>query len=128
MRTGVGMVLIALVAAVAAGCAGGGGGGGSSSTGSANTVRIVGKDNVYEPATVEIKAGTEYEFVLKNDGAGAHNAVIEAKAKVGQDFSSDPTVNPGDESKWKVKIDQAGTYTIQCTLHPEMKGELKVAQ
>lgn len=128
MRTGVGMVLIALVAAVAAGCAGGGGGGGSSSSGSATAVTIIGKDNVYEPATVEIKAGSEYEFVLKNQGAGAHNAVIEAKAKVGQDFSSDPTVNPGDESKWKVKIDQPGTYAIQCTLHPEMKGELKVAQ
>ncbi|MGH2375593.1 MAG: cupredoxin domain-containing protein [bacterium] len=127
MRTGGGMVVIALVAAVAAGC-GGGGGGESSSSGSANTIRIVGKDNVFEPATVEIKAGTEYEFVLKNDGAGAHNAVIEAKAKAGQDFSSDPTINPGDESKWKVKIDQVGTYVIQCTLHPEMKGELKVAQ
>ncbi len=127
MRTGGGMVVIALVAAVAAGC-GGGGGGESSSSGSANTIRIVGKDNVFEPATVEIKAGTEYEFVLKNDGAGAHNAVIEAKAKAGQDFSSDPTINPGDESKWMVKIDQVGTYVIQCTLHPEMKGELKVAQ
>lgn len=127
MRTGVGMVVVALAALLAAGCAGGGGGE-STSTGTANTIRISGKDNVYEPATVEIKAGTEYEFVLKNDGAGAHNAVIEAKAKVGQDFASDPTVNPGDESKWMVKIDQAGTYTIQCTLHPEMKGELKVTQ
>ncbi|MGH2405287.1 MAG: cupredoxin domain-containing protein [bacterium] len=127
MRTGVGIVRIALVAALAAGCSGGGGGG-SSETGTATRVALVGKDNLYEPATVEIKAGTEYEFVLKNDGAGAHNAVIEAKAKAGQDFSSDPTINPGDESRWKVKIDQAGTYNIQCTLHPEMKGELKVVQ
>lgn len=128
MRTAMAMAVVALAAVLAAGCSLGGGGGGSSSTGSANTIRIVGKDNLYEPVTVEIKAGTEYEFVLKNDGAGAHNAVVEAKAKVGQDFASDPTINPGDESKWKVKIDQAGTYTIQCTLHPEMKGELKVAQ
>jgi len=126
MRTGVGVVLIALVAALAAGC--GGGGGERSDSGSATRITIIGKDNVYEPATVEIKAGTEYEFVLKNEGAGAHNAVIEAKAKAGQDFSSDPTINPGDESSWKVKIDQAGTYNVQCTLHPEMKGELKVAQ
>lgn len=124
MRTGV--MVMALAAILAAGC--GGGGGERSDSGSAAKVTLVGKDNVYEPATVEIKAGTEYEFVLKNDGAGAHNAVIETKAKVGQDFSSDPTVNPGDESKWKVKIDQAGTYNIQCTLHPEMKGQLKVVQ
>ncbi len=127
MRRWTGIVGIALMAALAAGCAGAGGNG-SSDSGSANRIRIVGKDNLYEPATVEIKAGTEYEFVLKNDGAGAHNAVVEAKARAGQDFSSDPTINPGDESTWKVKIDQAGAYNIQCTLHPEMKGQLKVVQ
>ncbi len=43
-------------------------------------VTIVGKDNVFEPETVEIK------------------------------------------------IDQEGTYTMQCTYHPEMKGELKATR
>lgn len=43
-------------------------------------VTIVGKDNVFEPETVEIK------------------------------------------------IDREGTYTMQCTYHPEMKGELKATR
>jgi plastocyanin len=126
MHTGVCWAAVALIAVLVAGCAGPDGGQTSDSGGP--RVTILGKDNVYDPATVEIKAATEYEFILKNEGAGAHNAIIEAKAKTGQDFASDPTVNPGDESRWKVKIDQPGAYNIQCTLHPEMKGTLNVTQ
>jgi plastocyanin len=126
MRRAMRWAVLALIAVVAAGCASGGGDRTSDSGGP--KVTILGKDNVYDPETVEIKAGTEYEFILKNEGAGAHNAVIEAKAKTGQDFASDPTLNPGDESRWRVKIDQPGAYNIQCTLHPEMKGTLNVTQ
>lgn len=127
MRTGLWWVALLLVAVVVAGC---GGRGAKENQGSeaATTVTIIGKDNLFEPVTVQIKAGQEYEFLFKNQGQGAHNVVIQSKAQAGQDFSSDLTVNPDDESKFKVKIAQAGTYPMQCTLHPEMKGELKVAQ
>ncbi len=127
MRTAWWWLAISVVAVIVAGC-GGRGGEESKGTGAAATVTIVGKDNLYEPETVEIKAGREYEFVLKNVGAGAHNLIVQSKDKVGQDFSSDLTVNPNDESKFKIKIDQVGTYPMQCTLHTEMKGTLKVVR
>jgi len=120
-------VTIALVAVVAAGC---GGRGAQDTQGppSANTITIIGKDNLYEPTTIEIKAGQQYEFVLKNAGTGVHNAVIKAKAAVGEDFQTDVVVDAGQESKFKVKIDKVGTYDMDCTYHPEMKAQVKVVQ
>lgn len=91
-------------------------------------VVIVMKDNLYEPATVTIKAGQEYEFVAKNEGTTVHNLIIQAKDQVGQDFASDIAVNAGQDSKFKVKIDKEGTYPMVCTYHPEMKGEVKVVR
>lgn len=117
----------ALLAVVAAGC---GGKGAQDQQGppAANVIRIVGKDNFFEPTAIEIKAGQAYEFVFKNEGTSVHNAIIKSKDAVGEDFQTDVVVDAGQESKFRVKIDKAGTYVIDCTYHPEMKGELKVVQ
>jgi plastocyanin len=136
----VGLIVVILAAALVAGCGGGGGstssqptsqptaGGATSSgsTASGSTVTIVGKDNVYEPVNVTIKAGQEYEFTLDNKGTTVHNYIINSKDQVGQDFTSDIAVNAGQVNKFKVKIDKPGTYKVTCTYHPEMVGEVKV--
>lgn len=132
MRTALLWVAVVVIAAVAAGC-----GGrapqqpaqpaptaGAPMAGGAIT--IVMKDNVYEPTTVEIKAGVEYEFVVPNQGATVHNLVIQGTP--GGDITSDVAVNAGQESRFKVKIDRPGTYKMQCTYHTEMVGDLKVVQ
>jgi plastocyanin len=153
MRRAVRLVALVLVAAVVAGCGGGGAqqpsqpaaqppAGQASPAGQApapasspatsggavtgSEVRIVGKDNLWEPVNVTVKAGQEYEFVVKNEGTTVHNYIINSKDQVGQDFASDVAVNAGQESKFKVKIDKAGTYKVTCTYHPEMTGEVKV--
>lgn len=144
MRNALFVVAVMLVAALAAGCGGRGAqqpaqppqpaGEASPAAPAAqppaggNIVRIVMKDNVYEPATVTIKAGQEYEFVAPNEGTTVHNLIIQAKDQVGQDFASDIAVNAGQESKFKVKIDKEGTYKMVCTYHPEMVGEVKVTR
>ncbi len=144
MRTGLWIVAVMLVAALAAGCGGKQAeqpsqptaaatpaGGAASPAGGApasGQITIVGKDNVYEPTTVTIKAGQEVEIDFKNTGTTVHNVIIQAKDQVGQDFNSDIAVNAGQESKFKVKIDKPGTYKMTCTYHPEMTGELKVTQ
>jgi plastocyanin len=130
-------VAVAVAAAVAAGCAGrapqqpaqpvptaGAPTAGAPTAG--GVITIVMKDNVYEPATVEIKAGAEYEFVVPNQGATVHNLVIQGVP--GGDITSDIAVNAGQESRFKVKIDRPGTYKMQCTYHTEMVGDLKVVQ
>jgi plastocyanin len=91
-------------------------------------IKIVMKDNLFEPATVTIKAGQEYEFVAPNEGTTVHNLIIQAKDQAGQDFASEIAVNAGQESRFKVKIDKEGTYKMICTYHPEMVGEVKVTK
>jgi plastocyanin len=95
---------------------------------SGDTITVIGGDNYYEPATLTITAGREYEIVFKNEGTTVHNMIIQAQAAAGQDFASDIAVNGGAESRFKVKIDREGTYKIICTYHPEMVGELRVTR
>lgn len=128
MRVRTGMwVAVALGAVIAAGCGSTAAEDQREPEGTAE-VTIVGKDNVFEPETVEIKAGREYEFVFKNQGTTVHNLIVQAKDKTGQDFATDIVVNANQEGEFKIKIDQEGTYTMQCTYHPEMKGELRVVR
>lgn len=118
---------VALVAIAVAGC-------GPRDTGQPTTpeekgaVTIVGKDNVFEPDTIEVKAGREYEITFKNEGTAVHNLVIQTKDALGQDFASDAAVNTGDTDKFTVTISREGSYKMQCTYHPEMTGTVKVVK
>ena len=85
------------------------------------------KDNFYEPKTLTIPAGKTVEFVLKNEGAAVHNMHILSEAKEGKDLSSEALINPGKESKFKVKLTKPGTYNFQCDYHvPDMVGTITV--
>lgn len=137
MRKGLWIIAVILITALAAGCGGKKAEAPKAPEAAASPagameekaeIIIVGKDNLFEPATVEIKAGREYEFVLKNEGTAVHNLIIQAKDQVGQDFMSEIVVDGGKESKFKVKFDKEGTYPMVCTYHPEMKGDLKVTK
>lgn len=143
MHRSVWLVVLVLAAVVVAGCGGGGSSSSSQSSSSSSpspasspaasggassgsVIKVIGKDNLYEPVNVTIKAGQEYEFEFDNKGTTVHNYIINSKDQAGQDFASDIAVNGGQESKFKVKIDKAGTYKVTCTYHPEMVGEVKV--
>ncbi|MDR7554605.1 MAG: cupredoxin domain-containing protein [Armatimonadota bacterium] len=89
-------------------------------------ITILMKDNFYEPSSVEITAGVAYEFVTPNQGTTVHNLVIQGVE--GGDITSDIAVNPGQTSRFTVRIDRPGTYRMQCTYHPEMTGELRVVR
>jgi plastocyanin len=142
MRNAFVIVAVMLVTALAAGCGGRGAqqpaqpqpaGQASPAAPAAQAptggaIKIVMKDNLYEPATITIKAGQEYEFVTPNEGTTVHNLIIQSKDQAGQDFASDIAVNAGQESRFKVKIDKEGTYKMVCTYHPEMVGEVKVTK
>ncbi len=143
MHRSVWLVALVLAAVVVAGCGGGGSSSSSQSSSSSSpspasspaasggassgsVIKVIGKDNLFEPVNVTIKAGQEYEFEFDNEGTTVHNYIINSKDQAGQDFASDIAVNGGQESKFKVRIDKAGTYKVTCTYHPEMVGEVKV--
>lgn len=83
---------------------------------------IVMKDNVFEPAEFSIAKGQTVTFVAKNEGTAIHNmSILETNMK------SDAIVQPGTESSFEVRFDEAGEFDFQCDYHlPDMVGEITV--
>jgi plastocyanin len=80
-------------------------------------VTVVGKDNLFEPATVKVTADEETTVRFKNEGATPHTFTVK---DVGADTG---IVNAGQSKDVKIKA-ASGTLEITCTVHPDMKGEL----
>lgn len=111
--------LSALAAAtLLAACSGSSAGAGGATTKPAAgpvTVKVVLKDNLFEPATLSVPVGAEVTLELENQGAALHNLVVET-------FTS-PMMNAGDKASMKVKFTKAGEYKFLCAFHqPGMDG------
>lgn len=127
---------IALAAALALAACGGGGdddngnggnGGNGGDTGpsvpaDATEFVIVMKDNLFEPAEFSIAKGQTVTFIAKNEGTAIHNMSI-----LGTEMKTEPIVQPGGESSFEVRFDNAGTFDFHCDYHlPDMVGEITV--
>ena len=84
---------------------------------SRDTVRATMRQLAYEPARLEVAAGTT--VVWTNDAPLAHTVT----ADDGTTFDSG-TIEPG--SRWAFRFTRPGTYTFHCTPHPFMKGVVVV--
>jgi plastocyanin len=116
--------------AVVAGCGGGSesasGGGSSSGSGSASSqaapatnIKIVMKDNAFEPKDITVPVGKEITIEYDNQGAVMHNLVAES-------YSS-PMVQAAEKGTMKVKFDKAGQVKFLCAFHqPGMDGTFTV--
>ena len=74
------------------------------------------RDNVFEPSSLEVAAGTE--VVAENAGQRAHNWV-----------SRDAGLNSGDLGPGETTsftFTDPGTYEYVCTYHPGMEGTVTV--
>jgi plastocyanin len=84
----------------------------------ANSVTVTIGNFTFNPANVEVKAGTHIEFVNQDD---VPHTVI------GSDPGSPLRSSPLDtEDKYQVVIAQPGTYKYFCSLHPHMVGTIIV--
>lgn len=79
------------------------------------TVRAV--DNAYEPAEVEIKVGeaVRWEFA----GSAEHDVVADDGSFVSELVR---------EGSYTVVFDEAGEYGYDCSIHPEMRGTVRVVE
>jgi plastocyanin len=125
---------------VAAGCGGGddngssdsgssGGSGGSGSSGGTGTKsepapaakggggQVTMKDIKFNPATVTVKAGDTVTWT--NDDSVGHDVTADAF-----DSGDAGGIEPG--ATFNHKFPKAGTYSYVCTVHPGMKGTVKV--
>ena len=77
------------------------------------TVRVY--DNVYDPAEVEIQQGEAVRWVF--EGPADHDVVAEDES-----FVSDLVT----EGSYTHVFTETGSFSYDCSIHPEMRGVVKV--
>lgn len=92
---------------------------GCSSDGEQNTVpategAIELKNFAFSPQTISVKLGEEMHFV---NTQGTHTVTI-------ADWGVNERLSAGDETT--VTANEVGTFTVQCTIHPNMRGTIVV--
>jgi plastocyanin len=112
MRTPLRLLLPLLAAAVLAACSGGDGGAAAATP--VKTGEVVAKDNRFDPAAVEVPAGTTVTWSFQ-DGSVPHNVK-------GDGFESG-TMSSGS---FRHRFGTPGTYAYRCTLHGGMDGRVVV--
>jgi plastocyanin len=92
-------------------------GGGSGGTGPGTQVSM--KDIKFNPGTVTIKAGGKVTWT--NDDSVGHDVT-------GDDFESGSPGGIEGGSTFSHTFKKAGTYNYVCSVHPGMKGTVKVSK
>src|SRR5687768_17178823 len=91
------------------------GGGDDSGPPVAGATEVAVRDNVFEPAAIEIPVGTTVTWQWEGDTP--HNVV-------GEGFES-PVQDSGE---FAYTFDDPGTFDYQCTLHGGMRGQVVVTE
>ena len=119
------IVISVLVAFSAAACsdgegepAEGGGSGAESCDAPVETDSIQIADLAFDPACVQLPAGTATLSVANNDSTDHTFTISEA------DLNED--IDPGEDAGVDVSALTEGTYPFRCTIHPQMTGVLTV--
>lgn len=82
------------------------------------TVHVAATDQLmFSPANVTLHVGQIVQWT--NTGSVTHTVTF-----MNYPYLSDPTLTPG--GTWEVKVNTAGTYPYQCTIHSGMTGTLVV--
>ena len=93
-------------------------GGGLLASGAASGAPTVGvEDFSFTPASTSVKRGSTVTF--RWTGSAPHNVTVTS----GPVKFHSPTQKKGT---YKRKLTRKGTYSFKCTLHPFMKGRLRV--
>lgn len=119
-----GLVLFVLVAVgLLAGCSSQGGG-----SFQGGTVTVIIKDLRFNPPVVTIRPGTKVRWLNQDETAHTSTSA---------DYSADATTQPAGAwnspildpgRSWTRTFDAAGTFPYACSIHPYIKGTVKVTQ
>jgi plastocyanin len=114
MRTALRLLLPALAVLVLAACAGGGDNPADATP--VKTSEVVAKDMRFDPAAIEVPAGTTVTWSFQ-DGGTPHDVT-------GDGWKSGKAQSKGT---YRHTFDRPGTYDYRCTLHSGMKGRVVVS-
>ena len=87
---------------------------------SAQAVSVQIRDYKFEPATVQVKAGTVIKWTNQEKRA-SHSVFF-----TGPDSQESERLFPGES--WQRFFNKPGTYTYTCGPHPEMAGTVIVTE
>lgn len=93
-----------------------GGGGASADAGSGSSDQVELTGFAFSPSELTVAAGTTVTFV--NNDTSPHTVTEGSDGEAADGARFDEDVAAGEEVT--VTFDEAGTYEITCTLHPEM--------
>jgi len=82
-----------------------------------DAVEVVVQDDAFVPDDLSLKAGTEVDVEVRNEGSNGHNFTIDSLAL------STGTVEPGQVVTATFTVPN-GTTEYHCTFHPGMRGEI----
>lgn len=85
-----------------------------------DAIEVVAVDNDFEPASLELVAGSEATIEVTNQGERPHNLVIDEL-----DLSTG-TLEPGDVATATFTVPDT-PVTYYCSFHSGMEGELQVS-
>ena len=105
--------VLTTLALVLGGCAAAGGSAPDADPVATSEVDVA--DDVFEPAAIEVTAGTEVTWTWV--GSNAHNVTADG-------FSSETQTT----GTFRHTFSEPGTYEYRCTLHPRMTGTVLVTE
>lgn len=83
-----------------------------------DAIEVAAVDNDFEPASLELDAGSEVTIEVTNEGDRPHNLVIDELGL------STGTLEPGDVATATFTVPET-PVTYYCSFHSGMKGELQ---
>jgi plastocyanin len=117
------VLLFAVVGVVAFGACGddgGDGGGGAENGGGSQSVDLTAQDFAFDPATIEVDAGTEVELTFTNEDDVEHSFTAE-------ELDAEVEAEGGESATTTFTAPDSGTVEFVCRYHPDqMTGEISV--
>jgi plastocyanin len=89
----------------------------NSSTRRSVTKKVEVIDNAFTPTKVTITSGSSVRWAWSNQNYNTHNVTLQKGPKGVKKFRS---VNGARGLTFTHKFTKAGTYTFNCTIHPDM--------
>lgn len=89
----------------------------------ANGPTIIAKDMAFSPATVEVKAGTNFTLHFDNQESAPHNVAIYTDSSASQKISVGEIVTATRKDQ-VVPALAAGSYFFRCDVHTNMTGTI----
>lgn len=89
----------------------------------ANGPTIVAKDMAFSPATLEVKAGTNFTLHFDNQEAAPHNVAIFTDSSASQKISIGEIISSAKKDQ-VVPALAAGSYFFRCDVHTNMTGTI----